>query len=467
MSRITEQHVQQRMRNLSDGSPDYDEMWSRIQLEVKRRRSGWSEQPKMPSEEKRGVSRARRWVMAASAAAILATAGGAAVYFNPLMQQEVTMIEMGQQVGISTEVEGIEVMLNSVVVGRKPSEQDNQIALHLSLSDLQNRGFNTFEFEQMTLTDLDNGEDLPMLGSRNLFQSDGDSLTNQTLTQYFESNLSADSQNKKYRLTLKNLTYSTTQIVDTIPGDWVIDFTIENGKAVTFGYTLPIEEQAALEERTGMQLEAAEVGPFELRIPLIRVQKSAADGSGFMYYEEASLRVDEKEVKGRWNPKPINVNMLADVGPNAPEALYFNLVDYGLDDVRDRSLTLQLRNAVVINEYPDLWTTVAPPTDQAQRFQQTMPDQTVMDYKVTRQGSDVHVQTLTKNKFQMMSGTKLKVDGELYRSDPHQAQNKYVGDFGYQIDVFPNVPEGSDFSINAGTYRVQDASRDLDIPIPN
>lgn len=467
MSRITEQHVQQRMRNLSDGSPDYDEMWSRIQLEVKRRRSGWSEQPKTPSEEKRSVSRARRWVMAASAAAILATAGGAAVYFNPLMQQEVATVEMGQQVGISTEVEGIEVMLNSVVVGRKPSEQDDQIALHLSLADLQNRGFTTFEFEQMTLTDLDSGESLPMLGERSLFQPDGEDLTNQTLTQYFESNLSADSRNKKYRLTLKNLTYSTIQIVDTIPGDWNIDFTVDNGEAVTFGYALPIEEQAALEERTGMRLEAAEVGPFELRIPLIRAQKTAADGSGFLYYEEVSLRVDEKEVKGRWSPAPMSANMLADTGPTAPEALYFNFVDYAVDDVRDRSLTLQLRNAAVVNEYPDLWTPVAAPSDQAQRLQQTMPDQSVMDYKVTRQGNDVHVQTLTQNKFQMMSGTKLKVDGKTYLSDPKQTSNKYTGDFGFQIDVFPNVPEGSEFSINAGTYRVQDASRDVDIPIPN
>ncbi len=466
MSRITEQHVQQRMRNLSDGSPDYDEMWSRIQLEVKRRRSGWSEQPAIPTE-RRTISRARRWVMAASAAAILATAGGAAVYFNPLTQQEVSDTEMGQQVGVSAEVEGIEVTLNSVVVGRKPSEQDNQIALHLSLADVQNRGFNTFEFEEMTLTDMDSGESLPILGERNLFQSDGETLTNQTLTQYFESNLSTDSQNKQYRLTLKNLTYSTTQIVDTIPGDWNIDFTINSGENVTFGYTLPIEEQAALEERTGIQLEEAEVGPFELRIPLRRTQTSASDGSALLYYEEVSLRVDEKEVKGRWVPKPINANMFAGVGPNAPEALYFNFVDYAVDDVRDRSLTLQLRNAVVVKEYPDLWTPAASPTDQAQRLQQTMPDQSVMDYKVTRQGNDVHIQTLTKNKFQMMSGTKLKVDGKTYLSDPKQASNKYTGDFGFQIDVFPNVPEGSEFSINAGTYRVHDASRDVDIPIPN
>lgn len=465
MSRITEQQVQRRMRELPDGSPDYDEMWSRIQLEVKRRRSGWSEQSNTPPKEKRGISRARRWVMAASAAAILATAGGAAVYFNPLTQQEDIAIEMGQQVGVSAEVDGIEVTLNSLVVGRKPSEQDNQIALHLSLADLQNRGFTTFEFEQMTLTDLDSGESLPMLGERSLFQPDGEDLTNQTLTQYFESNLSADSHNKKYRLTLKNLTYSTIQIVDTIPGDWNIDFTVDNGEAVTFGYALPIEEQAALEERTGMRLEAAEVGPFELRVPLIRAQKNAADGSEFLYYEEVSLRVDEKEVKGRWDPRPMNANMLADNGPNAPEALYFNFVDYAVDDVRDRSLTLQLRNAAVVNEYADIWTPIAPPTDQAQRLQQTMPDQSIMDYKVTREGNDVHVQTLTKNKFQMMSGTKLKVDGKTYPSDPKQASNKYTGDFGYQIDVFPNVPEGSEFSINAGTYRIQDSSRDLDIPI--
>lgn len=466
MSRITEQQVKQRMRDLSDGSPDYDEMWSRIQLEVNRRRSGWSEQPNVP-EPKRGISRARRWAIAASAAAVLATAGGAAVYFNPLTQQEEMTTEMGQQVGISAEAEGIEVTLNSVVVGRKPSEQDNQIALHLSLTDLRNRGFNTFEFESMTLTDLDTGENLSIQSDRSLFQPDEANPIIQTLTQYFESNLSADSQNKKYRLTLNNLTYSTTQIVDTIQQEWTLDFTVKNGETVTFGYDLPIQDQTALEQRTGMQLQAAEVGPFELRIPLTRVQQTTVDGFRFLYYEDVSLRVNDKEVKGRWNPLPLNSKQLAKIGPDASETLYFNFVDYALEDVRDRSLTLQLRNAVVVHEYPDLWTAVPPPTEQAQRLQQPMPDEYVMDYKVTREGSDIHVQTLTKNKFTMVSGTKLKVDGKLYKSDPHRASNKYVGDFGYQIDVFPNVPEGSDFSINAGTYRVQDASRDVDIPIPN
>ncbi|MEJ8306539.1 hypothetical protein [Saccharibacillus sacchari] len=466
MSRITEQQVKQRMHDLSDGSPDYDEMWSRIQLEVKRRRSGWSEQPNVPAT-KRGMSRARRWAIAASAAAVLATAGGAAVYFNPLMQQEIAPTEMGQQIGIATEVEGVEVTLDSVVVGRKPSEQDNQIALHLSLTDVQNRGFNTFEFESMTLTDLDTGESLPMQSDRSLFQPDEANPSIQTLIQYFASNLSADSQNKKYRLTLNNLTYSTTQIVDTIQKEWTLDFTIKNGETVTFGYDLPIENQTAFEQRTGMKLEPAEIGPFELRIPLTRTQQTASDGFKLLYYEDVSLRVDDKEVKGRWNPWPTTANLLANVGPDSPEALYFNFVDYGLEDVRDRSLTLQLRNAAVVHEYPDLWTKVSPPTDQAQRLQQPMPDQYVMDYKVTREGKDIHVQTLTKNKFTMVSGTKLKVDGKLYESDPHQASNKYVGDFGYQIDVFPNVPEGSEFSINAGTYRVQDASRDVDIPIPN
>ncbi|NGZ74885.1 hypothetical protein [Saccharibacillus alkalitolerans] len=464
MSPITEQQIKQGMSLLSDGSPDYGEMWNRIRAEVERRRSGWVEETSV-IENKRGVSRARRWALAASAAAIVVAAGGTAIYFD--QQTEVIPTEMGQKIDASAEVGGVELTLSSVAIGRKPLEEEQQMALRLRLTDLQKRGFGTVEFGEATLTDLSSGQNLAVSGDkRNLFEfEEGGSAS--TLTQYFEGNLPAGGESRQYRLTLKDATYSTAQTIDSIQGDWVVEFTVEGEQAASATYAVPIEEQAAIEERTGLKLGEAQISPFEIRIPVIREQGFSVDQGDFMYYKDSTLKVDNIGVQGLWTPLPGREQAQPGLDPNAPETLYFNLAANSLEDVRKSSLTLQLRNAVVKRSYPDIWTPVAPPSETAQSVSETLPDQSVMAYKVKREGKDIHVHIQTRNDFFMITGTRLRVDGKTYERSESESYSKYNGDTGFQVDVFKNVPEGSEFAINAGEYGVYDSSRDLDIPIQN
>lgn len=471
MSRVTEAQIKQQFRDLPDGNPNYDEMWKRICAETERRRAGWTEHTTV-SEPKRAVSRARRWTMAAVAAAILATAGGTAAYLDLFPKQEIVYTEMGQKIGISTESQGVEVTLNSVAVGPRALEQQNQMALRIHLTDSAKRGLTEVQAEQTTLTDLDSGQELTRLQeyNDNVFVYD-EEKGGWTLTQYFESDLSPEDGAKHYRLTLNGLKYATEQTMDSLQGEWVIDFEVEARNLFATTYEMPIQDQnqSAFEERTGVKLGTAKVSPFEVRIPVVRDQKYVPGQAGFVYYEDVVLQTDDKKVPGTWAPNPELAEEFQQEGvdPNSPESLYFNLSDYGLDDINEKSLTLRLRGAIVVKDYPDVWTKAAAPTETPQKVQETLPDGSVIDYKVTRKGNDVQVQTLNGKELRMVGGTKLKVDGKLYESDPAQTFSKFTGDTGFRIDVFKNVPEGKEFLVNPGTYRVQDPSRDMSIPIQN
>ncbi|OWR33075.1 hypothetical protein CDO73_00780 [Saccharibacillus sp. O23] len=471
MSRITEAQIKQQFRDLPDGNPNYDEMWKRICAETERRRAGWTEHAAV-SEPKRAVSRARRWAMAAAAAAVLAAAGGTAVYFDVFPNKEIVYTEMGQKIGISSESQGVEVTLNSVAVGPRALEQKNQMALRIHLTDSAKRGLTEVQTEQTILTDLDSGRELNRLQeyNDNVFVYDEDK-GGWTLTQYFESDLSPEDGTKHYRLTFNGLKYATEQTLDSLQGEWVIDFEVEARNLFAATYDMPIQDQnqSAFEKRTGVKLEAAKVSPFEVRIPVVRDRKYAPDQAGFVYYEDIVLQTDDKKIPGTWAPNPEREEEFQPEGvdPNGPESLYFNLTDYGLDDINEKSLTLRLRGAIVVNDYPEAWTPVAAPTETPQKVQAKMPDGSVIDYKVTRKGKDVQMQTPNRKELQVVGGTKLKVDGKLYESDPAQTLSKFTQDNGFRIDVFKNVPEGKEFSVNAGTYRVQDSSRDISIPIQN
>ncbi|MEJ8306537.1 hypothetical protein [Saccharibacillus sacchari] len=260
--------------------------------------------------------------------------------------------------------------------------------------------------------------------------------------------------------------YAYVKTVDKANGEWTIDFTVQGSQAAASDYTLSIDGQQSLEERTGMKLPEAIASPFRIKIPVIRQEADAKQSAGrFLFYQETILQVDDMEIPGLQAPIPGQEYVPPGIDPKAPETITFNLAQDSLSDLSGKSLTLKLRNAVVMNEYPEIWTSIEPPAAQAQSVKETMPDQSIMAYKVTRKGKDVHVQTLTENKFYLISGTQLKVDGKTYESDSNETSSKYAGDFGYRIDVFKNVPEGSDFSINAGSYGVYDSSRDLDLPI--
>ncbi|WP_172251852.1 hypothetical protein [Saccharibacillus deserti] len=462
MSQITEHQIKQKMLDLTDGSPNYDEMWNRIRLEVERRRSGWSEHTDaLP--DKSVLSRARQWTLAAAAAVVVAAAGGTAVYFD--QQTEVAPTVMGQKIEASAEAEGIELTLNSVAIGVKPLEQEKQMALHLRLTDTKKQGFGTVEFEQAILTDLSSGQQLAVSqDKRSLFEFDEGSGTS-TLTQSFEGRLPVDGESREYRLTLKNPTYSTAQTIDSLQGDWTIEFTVKGEQAASATYTVPIEDQATFEDRTGMKLGEAQISPFDIRIPVTRTQDSSADSGEFMYYKNSTLKVDNIGLKGQWTPLPGSAQIQLGLDPNAPETLHFNLVDNSLEDVRDSSLTLQLRNAVIQRSYPDIWTPMAPPGEKVQSISETLPDQNVIAYKVKREGLDIHVNMPIKNDLSMISGTRIQVDGKTYKRSESESYSKYTGDTGFQVDVFKNVPEGSEFSINMGTYGVYDSSRDIDVQI--
>ena len=580
--RITEQQIRQGLRGLPDGSPDYEAIWQRICTEVKLRRSGWNEQPGLPAE-KPTASRARRWVIAASAAAVVAASGGTAVYFDHAANRVRTAADAGQKLEAYAEAEGVRLTLNNAAIGRQPLTEEEQMSLRMSLRDTAGRSFELAEFGESTLTDLDTGQKLEISGTkRNIFRRDAQG-EDPVLTQYFSGSLPAAGETKRYRLTMKDLFFNQTvetplegefaagneyvaipeedlkikitaydwvsggdrlnlkyeanrdwpdsqsgdlpsvfakepgkivikngekpltspvwgsigaeqtwsrntsftfrkpegqqiedlsfayayvKTIDKANGEWTIDFAVEGSQAAESDYTLKIDGQQALEERTGMTLPEAVVSPFEVSIPVNRQEGNDGLSRGqFLFYRDILLQVGDLEIPGFQAPIPGQPYVPPGIDPKSPENITFNLVPDAVADLSGKSLTLKLRNAVVVNEYPDVWTAIEPPGDQSQSFSEIMPDQSVMAYKVTRKGKDVHVQTLTENKFYLIGGTRLKVDGRMYESDPNETSSKYDGDFGYRTDVFKNVPEGSDFSINAGPYGVYDSSRDLDLPI--
>ncbi len=577
MSQITEQHIQQKMRSLPDGSPNYEEMWSRIRLEVERRRSGWSEQTETVPE-KTVFSRARQWTLAASAAAVIATAAGTAVYLEQRAAEPeaITADPAGQRVDASAEVDGVKLSLDNAVIGYQQTDGTTQMALQMSLSGLEGQAFDDAAFQTATLTDVDSGTSTPIEAFFNVDEG-SDRLT---LTRYIQENLPAAGEKRQYRLKMTDLhvndrvevplenpaegksyeiipaddfrfelsayrwtakdtklsleyrtnhaepvpdiydsqkhetqvqhrgfiwakngdtvikpkesrygengkteffdfgnltgqernnlqfVYSYAQTVKKVEGEWSIDFTVEGSTATPAAESVPIPDTAALEERTGMTLAEAQVTPFEVRIPVTRQDDSSVLQDGkFMYYNRMILQAGEFETKGMQAPIPgLPYNPIEGVTTDG-ETMYFGFRGNQLQDLAKEPLTLKLRDALVARVYPDIWTEVQPPSDKVQAAGENMPDGSVMAYKIVRKGKDVQITTPTGGKFYLVTGTRLKVDGQTYEPDPKQSYYRDTGKTGFRMDVFKNVPEGSEFAINAGTYGVYDSSRDIDVQI--
>lgn len=577
MSQITEQHIQQKMRSLPDGSPNYEEMWSRIRLEVERRRSGWSEQTETVPE-RTVFSRARQWTLAASAAAVIATAAGTAVYLEQRQAEPeaITADPAGQRVDASAEVDGVKLSLDNAVIGSSIVEAQKRMVLKMSLSGLEDQKFDYASFKESQITDLDSGKQIAADFGNFDARAGVDPLK---LAEYITENLPAAGEKKRYRIVMRDLyltgrfetplagtpaagqeyivvpdqdlrvkltaynrvlngaklnveyeanqaepmpedydpkrlnyesssyliaksgdkilkpssiewkketksqsfdlksltsqernnlqfVYSYAQTVKKVEGEWSIDFTVEGSTATAAAESVPIPDTAALEERTGMTLAEAQVTLFEVRIPVTREDDSSVLQDGkFMYYNRMILQAGEFETKGMQAPIPgLPYNPIEGVTTDA-ETMYFNFRGYQLQDLAKEPLTLKLRDALVARVYPDIWTEIQPPSDKVQAAGENMPDGSVMAYKIVRKGKDLQITTPTGGKFYLVTGTRLKVDGQTYEPDPKQSYYRDTGKTGFRMDVFKNVPEGSEFAINAGTYGVYDSSRDIDVQI--
>ncbi|OWA34327.1 hypothetical protein B9G55_18625 [Saccharibacillus sp. O16] len=580
MSQIANQQVAERLRSLPDGSPDYDKMWNRICLEVERRRSGWNEQTGV-AEHQTSASSVRRWMMAASAAAVLAIAGGTTAYFMHNLNNEAVApaAPAGQQIEASAQVGEVKLTLRNAVIGRRFFDEEDRLALQLNLSGLNNRPFDYAAFRKGTLTDLDSGQNIS-LTSMGFDARKG--IDNLNVTQYVQDNLPAAGEKRHYRLvmndlyltgrsevplngeikqgqtynvlpeqnlkikltsyewlsnqtklnvayqamgteplpqdydpaggyegssylTLKNgdqtiplsssmaddqgklesfmlqdlklteqerknlrLVYSYAETVDKIEGEWTIDFTVEASKAATQTYSISLNDQQAFEDRTAMKISPMKVSPFGVEIPIVRQHPNSTWENGqFLYYGKMTLEGDGIQAMGIQRPLPTNKEARDRLLTSPSQLIYFELGDDQIQDLSGQPLTLKLRDAMLYHKYPEVWTPISAPQAKAgDHTKDTMPDGSVMDYQVTRIGEDdVQVQVRGQGQFELISGMLLQVDGRSYKPNAERSEIAEEGDRVIFTEVFENVPQGSNFSINPGAYGVHDPSRDLNMEL--
>ena len=178
MSRIIDTDLENRLREVDDGSPDYAAMRKRIVLEADKRRSGWRE-TNLPDPNRRSRS---RMVYAASGALACAVAAGVILSqqsFTPepasapapqsAMAETAYSAPAGQSLEQSADVNGVTLKLENAIQGHfegaeAEDGQKDRLALQMSLSGLNVPGAEYAGFESTTLTDLDSGRSQKLRG---------------------------------------------------------------------------------------------------------------------------------------------------------------------------------------------------------------------------------------------------------------------------------------------------------------
>lgn len=178
MSRIMDTDLENNLREVDDGSPDYANMRKRIVLEVEKRRSGWSEtRAEVPNSSKRN-----RVIYTASGALACAAVVGVLLSQQPFAPDPASRpapnaalpvtaysAPAGQSVEQSAVVDGITLKLENAVQGHfegaDPGEsQKDRLALQLSLSGLSVPNAEYAGFASTTLTDLGSGKSQKLRG---------------------------------------------------------------------------------------------------------------------------------------------------------------------------------------------------------------------------------------------------------------------------------------------------------------
>ncbi|OWR33077.1 hypothetical protein CDO73_00790 [Saccharibacillus sp. O23] len=178
MSRIIDADLENKLRGVDDGNPDYANMRKRIVLEVEKRRSGWSEtraEVANPGKRSRVIYTAAGALACAAAAGILlsqqtfAPDPASEPAPNAALTETAYKAPAGQSVEQSAVVDGVTLKLENAIQGRfegadTGETQKDRLALQLSLSGLNVPNAEYAGFASTTLTDLTSGKSQKLRG---------------------------------------------------------------------------------------------------------------------------------------------------------------------------------------------------------------------------------------------------------------------------------------------------------------
>ncbi|NGZ74887.1 hypothetical protein [Saccharibacillus alkalitolerans] len=163
MSRIIDSDLENRLREVDDGDPDYVSMRRRIVEEAGRRRSGWKEVT--PAA---GRTVGRKWAFPAASAALACAVAVGVLAWQPDSDPDVPAPSYGAPAGQSLEasavVDGVKLTLNSAVQGHfegtrlAAPERKDRLAMQMSLSGLNVPNAEYAGFGSGRLIDLDSGK---------------------------------------------------------------------------------------------------------------------------------------------------------------------------------------------------------------------------------------------------------------------------------------------------------------------
>ncbi|OWA34326.1 hypothetical protein B9G55_18615 [Saccharibacillus sp. O16] len=179
MSQIIDTDLENRIREVEDGSPDYGKMRKQIVMEVEKRRSGWRE-THLPVQNRWS----RKAIYTASGALACAVVAGV-IFSQQSFTTENTNLPnaaasntsqaaysspAGQSLDTSSVVQGVKLTLENAIQGHfagvetAAGAQKDRLALQMSLNGLSVPGAEYAGFASTTLTDLESGKSQTLRG---------------------------------------------------------------------------------------------------------------------------------------------------------------------------------------------------------------------------------------------------------------------------------------------------------------
>ncbi|WP_458119550.1 hypothetical protein [Paenibacillus sp. Z6-24] len=146
--------IRNQMEKLHDHPPDYESIWQKIELETKRRQSGWNPQ------EKTAPYYGRRWKIAALGLIGAVGMGFATVQMNEMYSDTDTglsSVPVVQQIGEQAEDGGVQYTIDTAAVEKTKNDM-GYIHLNFNLSGIQRSDFDYANFNKSILTNLDSGK---------------------------------------------------------------------------------------------------------------------------------------------------------------------------------------------------------------------------------------------------------------------------------------------------------------------